>query len=445
MKPATLIALFSFGALCVARQALPQVALPALRLPINALPLTNGLSQSVSGIDSQALGKLRQATISDLIRRNRERIEADPRGEPILRGQLVAVGLSAEDLMRMNAAGFTVISEVRLESLDTRVDVLRIPKDTSTKRALQIARRIVAHGNVDFDHLYQGVAGDATVPVSSNSEPATPVTGDHLASSPDVRIGLIDGGVQTEHPAFRTAAIVPSGCSGHSVPSLHGTAVASLMVGKQSPFQGAAPGATLYAADVYCGQPTGGSIDAIAAAMAWLSASRVPVINISLVGPDNAVLRELVKQMIARGFVFVAAVGNDGPAAPPLYPAAYPEVVGITAIDAHRHLLVEAERGPQVAFAAPGAEMAAAELPDGYAPVRGTSFAAPLVTGLLASRLIEPDRVQAQAAVASLAGSAIHMGSRGRNPDYGFGIVGEGLRIPPDIMQAQVSMRSGSD
>ncbi len=113
----------------------------------------------------------------------------------------------------------------------------------------------------------------------------------------------------------------------------------------------------------------------------------------------------------------------------------------VTAIDAQRHLLVEAERGAQVAFAAPGAEMAAANLADGYAAVRGTSFAAPLVSGLLAAHLNEPDRTQAQAAVASLADSATHMGSSGRNPSYGFGVIGEDLRVSPDIMHAHTAVQ----
>lgn len=87
-------------------------------------------------------------------------------------------------------------------------------------------------------------------------------------------------------------------------------------IGDAGRFQGAAPGAQLYAADVCCGKPTGRAVDAIAAALGWLDANQVAVVNISLVGPDNMVLRQLVRQMIARGHILVAAVGNDGPAAP---------------------------------------------------------------------------------------------------------------------------------
>jgi len=433
MKPAIITALLVLGASCLTSSARAQVALPSLRLPpVNTAPVANGLSQNLRAIDSDVFRQLRHATASDLIRRNPQLIEADPHGEPVLRGQLVAVGLSDEALAQTAAAGFALVSEVRLESLGTRVDILRAPAGTSTRRALRIARQLEVAGSIDFNHLYQGSAAAA-----EQAEVAATTNQDRNASGPAIRIGLIDGGVQIQHPVFRSSAIVPSGCDGRLVPSRHGTAVASLLIGEQSPFRGSAPGATLYAADVYCGEPTGGSIDAIARALAWLSGSRVAVINVSLVGPDNLVLRELIRQMIASGHLIVAAVGNDGPAAPPLYPAAYPDVIGVTAIDAHRHLLAEAERGAQVVFAAPGAEMAAANLPGGYAAVRGTSFAAPLVSGLLAAHLNEPDRAQARAAVASLVDAATHMGSSGRNSNYGFGVIAENLRVAPDIMQAE--------
>jgi subtilisin family serine protease len=161
---------------------------------------------------------------------------------------------------------------------------------------------------------------------------------------------------------------------------------------------------------------------------------RVPVINVSLVGPPNAVLEAVVSQVISRGFIIVAAVGNDGPAAKPLYPASYPGVIGVTAVDAHRRVLVEAARGPQVRFAAPGADMVAAKSPQGYEAVRGTSFAAPLVACLLAAQLGEPDSAAAARAINDLAARAVHLGAHGLNPVYGYGLVAADLG--PDLRLA---------
>ena len=108
----------------------------------------------------------------------------------------------------------------------------------------------------------------------------------------------------------------------------------------------------------------------------------------------------------------------------------------MTATDAGRRLLAEAGRGAQVMFAAPGADMAAAASRDPrFVPVRGTSFAAPIVAGLLAARLTEPDRSRAQAALAALAASAIDLGPPGRDPAFGFGLVGDALRVDPRLLQ----------
>jgi subtilisin family serine protease len=169
-------------------------------------------------------------------------------------------------------------------------------------------------------------------------------------------------------------------------------------------------------------------VDAVAGAFAWLVGEHVAVINVSLVGPPNRMLESVVKSVVARGYLVVAAVGNDGPAAPPLYPAAWPGVIGVTAVDARGKVLPEAERGPQVKFAAPGADMAAAKPPHGYGLVRGTSFAAPIVAALLAPLLAVPDPAAAARAVAGLAGRAHRTGQPELDPAYGYGVVGMELR-----------------
>jgi Subtilase family len=440
--------LLALGCAALTGSAVAQVNLPSLRLPgLPATGLTGPLGQTGSagaGLASNTLASVRQTTAQNLIRQNHQLIEADPNGEAMLRGELIALDLSAAALERAAAAGFVRLREERLEGLTTRVDVLQAPPGMSTRRALRELRAIEPAAMADYDHLYEGsaaaTAAPTPIPVSeaaqSAAAPEAGMPAGAALGTGSVRIGLIDGGVLLTHAVFHDASITPWGCNAQPVASAHGTAVASLMIGAAGAFHGAAPGARLYAADVYCGQPTGGAVDAIAAALGWLDANQVAVVNISLVGPDNLVLRRVVQQMIARGHILVAAVGNDGPAAPPLYPAAYPDVVGVTGVDAHRHALIEAERGPQVEFAAPGADMAAANTPEGYASVRGTSFAAPLVAGLLAPRMSEPDPEAARQAIESLAREAMHLGGRGRDSTYGLGLVAEGLRVTPDIMQA---------
>ena len=123
----------------------------------------------------------------------------------------------------------------------------------------------------------------------------------------------------------------------------------------------------------------------------------------------------------------MAAVGNDGPAAPPLFPASYPEVVGVTGVDAKHKVLPEACRGEQVDFAARGCRRSRADVGGGFSEIRGTSFATPIVAALLAGSLQSPDPAKAREALATLASTAIDIGSEGTDPSYGRGLVGADL------------------
>jgi subtilisin family serine protease len=155
----------------------------------------------------------------------------------------------------------------------------------------------------------------------------------------------------------------------------------------------------------------------------------------SIVGPANATLERVVAAMVRRGHLLVAAVGNDGPAAAPLYPASYPGVVGVSAVDKRGRVLPEAGRGPHVMFAAPGNNMVSAapgEPP--FRQVRGTSFAAPIVAALLAEALPRPDRTLASGALAALAKQAKQAEPAERN-ESGYGVVGQAFRVDPSALR----------
>lgn len=413
-------------------QILPRAPLPG-GLPgvlPGGLPMGSGfpaVAQQTAGDVTDDVGRLERARklqIRLLVRRHADVVEADPNGDPIVRGEVLAFSPTDAALARALGAGFTIVRDRSLGTLGIRIVVLGIPRDTATSRALSLLRRLDPAGTYDFNNIYTQ-SGTAA---GTASAPAADAGGTNNVAAGALALGLVDGGVGVTHPVFKGILVHQHGCGGAVIPSAHGTGVASLMVGRSPRFGGAAPGAALYAADVYCGKPAGGAVDAIAEALEWLAAQRVPVINVSLVGPPNGLLQLVIARLVARGILIVAAVGNDGPAAPPLFPAAYPGVVGVTAVDARRRAIFEAERGQQVMFAAPGADIPAATLPDGFQQVRGTSFAAPLVAGLLAEERLHG--MDAHAAIDALARAAVHLGAPGRNVVFGYGLVGANLPSP---------------
>ncbi len=419
----------------LAAAAAAQVHLPAIPPPGRALqPLTHGLNESLSPSLDQ-LSNLRHLLIEQLIRANPRLVGEDPHGEPVVLHEILGLSPTDAALVRARSLGFTVDREQTVDAMSIRLVVFATPRGMSTMKALRTLRDADPGGAYDYNHIYTG-SGEpipsAAGPRGAESAGAADSVQTPPRGSPSrVRIGLLDSGVDVTHPVFRDSAIHTWGCDNHPVPSAHGTSVASLLIGHTEGFDGARPGAELYAADVFCGRPTGGAVDALVAALGWLVQQKIPVINISLVGPRNVMLEKVIGTLITGGYLIVAAVGNDGPAAPPLYPASYQQVVGVTAVDAHSRVLIEAARGPQVMFASPGADMAAAGSDHRFVEVRGTSFAAPLVAALLAIGLAKPDATAASAAVDALAKTAVDLGPPGRDLTYGFGLVGAGYRIDP--------------
>jgi hypothetical protein len=414
-----------------ATAATAQVRLPAIPLP--ALPLQT-LPQALDQVRSQSLDRLselRHLEIGRLIRANPRVVDADPNGEPVVRNEILGLAPTEAALEHARSIGFIVDREQTIGGMNVRLVVFRAPPGMSTKKALRSLRDADPGGSYDYNHIYSG-GGTLAMGISAQASASpAPAPASVNPGQPRVRIGLLDTGVDVTHPVFREAIVQTWGCDHQAIPAAHGTAVASLLIGRSEVFHGVHPDAELYAADVYCGRPTGGAVDALVAALGWLVQERVPVINVSLVGAKNAMLERVIAALIADGYIIVAAVGNDGPAAPPLYPASYAKVVGVTAVDAHQHVLIEAARGPQVMFAAPGADLAAAAGGDTYAAVRGTSFAAPFVAALLADGLTAPNSADAAAALDALAKTAVDLGPPGRDLTYGFGLVGAAYRIDP--------------
>jgi subtilisin family serine protease len=337
----------------------------------------------------------------------------DEHGAVIVRAELLAVGPDEASMQITERLGFTIVRRDSLGALGLATATLRVPEGMSAIDALALLRKADPKGIYDYAHVYNPSGGN-----SKNIAAAAASSSESSMAGAGLRVGMIDGGIDKRHPAFRNASLMTEAFAQHAAAqgTVHGTAVASLLVGHDGSFSGYLPGATLYAADVFAGAPDGGSADIIARALDWLAANNIAVTNISLAGPPNLLLEAAVKAFIARGHTLVAAAGNGGPAAPLNYPAAYPGVVAVTSVDSNRRPELDANRGAQ--FAALGVDVRAATLPDGYASVTGTSYAAPAVTARFALVLPSPDAAKAKLAINQLSQTAIPLGAMKNAPKY---------------------------
>jgi hypothetical protein len=377
------------------------------------LDTVSGLPNAVAEAGAPTLLELRRLRLQELIRENRRELEADGRGQPVRRGVLVALDPDPISLQLAARAGFRPIGDFTDPALGMRTVQLAVPGRMSARDALKRLARAAPQLQADYDHLFEP-AGSALAPLHAALAATAGIAGGRV-------IGMVDGGVAS-HPSLAGARIEQNGFAGRPQPTGHGTAVASLLVGNQGPFRGAAMGAQLYVADVYGGNRAAGSATAIVKALGWLAGHRAQVISISLIGPSNKLVQRAIQIVQSRGIQVVAAVGNDGPAAPPQYPASYGGVIAVTAVDARGRALPEAGKAAHLDFAAPGADMAAALPGQGYARVRGTSFAAPLA----AARLL-------------LAGSSGRLAAEARpgKGRVGRGIVCGACRIDPRAVGAK--------
>lgn len=345
----------------------------------------------------------RVSRLTGLVQRNRDTLELDDRGDPAVRGEVLGVDIGAAGIEAARKAGFTLLDESEIGDLGIRTARLAAPKGMSLSRALRTIRKVTP-GEWSANQLHFD-SGTATFPAAGLLAASE--------SASEARIGVIDGGIG-QHSSLVSAIEQRGFVIGAPQPSAHGTAIAALIVGQGS-FRGVLPGAPLLVADVYGKTPVGGNALAIAQAIGWMTGRRVTVISISLVGPANPLLAKTVSAARGRGTVIVAAVGNDGAAAPPAYPASYPGVIAVTGVDARNRPLIEAGRALHLDYAAPGADMAGARPGGGTVPLRGTSYAAPLVAARLAG--------QAKPDIALLDREAVDLGKRGPDKLYGRGLI----------------------
>lgn len=345
----------------------------------------------------------------------RDRIDTDGDGFRYRRGEFVALDLSPDDLDELKARGFEVIEQTELDTVSGTLLLLRGPDKLADEAALDAIDNLADPDSVGFNHLFESAAVQ-TSRKRGGTLPQRRACG--------CEIGLIDTGVAARLDNFRHVTLTQRAFNADEPQArLHGTAVAYLMAGTTG---NPARATKIFVADIFSGpRETSGSSYALIKALDWLASQGVPVINISLSGPRNPAVASAIARITKRGHIVVAAAGNDGPAAPPVFPGAYDGVIGVTAVDAQNRVYRYANRGLYVDFSARGVAVAAIDAKGEVRDATGTSFAAPVIAARLAARLRAPDAAQSQRVVRELESEAQDLGPRGKDPIYGAGLIGE--------------------
>jgi subtilisin family serine protease len=244
-----------------------------------------------------------------------------------------------------------------------------------------------------------------------------------------IRIGIVDTGIDGTHPAFagvkfKEQDFTPPGSAKASRD--HGTGVFSVLAGLV-PHAEYSIGYAFYAESN--GGPAISDTTQMLAALNWLKERRVAIANLSFAGPKDPLLHVAVRQLAMEGVVIVAAAGNEGPNAPPSYPAAYKEVIAVTAVDRNLAPYRYANRGPYIDVAAPGVGIWTALPGRREGQQTGTSFAVPYVTAVLAlnhptiGTVAGNELAPKQRALEVLRANAMKLGGTDHGPIFGAGLV----------------------
>jgi hypothetical protein len=244
----------------------------------------------------------------------------------------------------------------------------------------------------------------------------------NLAKGDNVTVAVIDSGVDLSHPELQGIAADQFDALGSTAtPDQHGTAIAGIIAAHRR-LVGAAPAVHMLAARAFTVSSSGtaGTTFNIIKGLDWAMSRGARVINMSFAGPADPLMQRATASARQKDAIMIAAAGNAGPQSPPLYPAADPSVIAVTATDAEDHLFAMANRGDYVAAAAPGVDILIAAPGDRYQISSGTSYAAAYASGVAALILglkptLQPD------AIKRILMTTAH--SKGPNDQFGAGLI----------------------
>ena len=269
-----------------------------------------------------------------------------------------------------------------------------------------------------------------------------------LAHGTGIRVAVINSGIDTKHREL-AGSIVDSfdALASSEGPHVHGTGIAGA-IAAHARLMGSAPAAELVAIRAFSGTANGAQSNSwvILKALDYAARRNARIINMSFAGPKDPLVERGINAEAARGIVMVAAAGNAGAKSPPLYPAANPNVIAVSATDAQDHLFQASNRGSHIAVAAPGADVFLPAPDEKYQMTSGTSFAAAYVSGVAALMLERNPALRPDELRAVMIRTARDLGSPGRDDLFGAGEADayaavEAVSVPPPVASSAPAAR----
>lgn len=298
---------------------------------------------------------------------------------------------SERELEALQATGNPISNYITeqqaLGSLNQHLLTLHVPDNLDSQAALEALIPEPMRARLDRQHVYQLQALPSAARTAMSHEL-------NAVCERPLKVGIIDTELNDSLPVFQDAVDNNRIYQRHFIEdskspySSHGTALAALLIG-QSPdrLNALLPDASLYQAAVFYQQDThhhGSRTADLLKGLDWLHSEHIDVINMSFAGPPNSLLSMVIDELNASGITLVASVGNQGPHAPPQFPAAYDDVIAVTAVDKQGALYPWAVRGEHVDFSALGVDMDLPGKNGTWALQSGTSLAAPVVSAFAA-------------------------------------------------------------
>jgi subtilisin family serine protease len=247
-----------------------------------------------------------------------------------------------------------------------------------------------------------------------------------------ITVAVLDTGVDFNHPALKDKIILKTDFVNPDMSGFtsdgHGTSVAGIIAaaGQGDEPMGVAPGVGIIAVkacwpDQKNGRKAVCSSDKLARGLDFAILNRAQIINFSLGGPKDGIIAELISRANGSGIVVVAAGGNGGSDGKPVYPAALPTVIAVSATDSQDGLYAMSTPGKYIDVAAPGVDILSPAPGGSWQMVSGTSMAAAHVSAAVALILQNYPELSPFQVKYLLESRSVDLGEAGRDDKFGEG------------------------